>query len=326
MYYIIYTTFIVTYNKRYIILYSINKITAVGMYMGDVWRAQVLLTPSESKALIGKAVAQHEAVKKAFKEGIIVVNRGTTNYFVMKELMPHLDDFLLKDWGCGANLPEGSMVIRPDPEYWKEQKGKRYDNPYLHEIYGRARYHRMQWVIRRGELTDEDPDPVVVKEMGPEDVYIKGANFIDLEGNTGVAMASPTGTVARHIPVIWIKGIKLMVPVGLEKLIATPMDIAVEEAAQDKVNMATGRSIGLVPFNKATVINELDAIKILTGAEAFHIESGGVAGAEGAVTLVIKGSEEQVKNGFEMVKSIKGTKLPENLWERLQISPDYHKK
>jgi hypothetical protein len=119
----------------------------------------------------------------------------------------------------------------------------------------------------------------------------------------------------------------MIVPVGLEKLIAPPMDVAVEEAAQDKVNMATGRrSIGLVPFNKATAINELDAIKILTGAEAFHVESGGVTGAEGAVTLVIRGSEEQVKKAFEMVKSIKGTKLPENLWERLQVSPDYHNK
>jgi len=184
----------------------------------------------------------------------------------------------------------------------------------------------MQWVIRRGKVTDEDPDPVVLKEMDHHDVYIKGANFIDPQGNTGAAMASPTGTVARHIAAIWIKGIYFIVPVGLEKLIATPVDIAVREGAQGLVDMATGRPIGLTPYGKATVITELEAINILTGATAIHIESGGVAGAEGAVVLVVKGTTEQVQKAFEIVKSVKGTKLPENMWKSIQLFPDYHRK
>ena len=162
--------------------------------------------------------------------------------------------------------------------------------------------------------------------MKRDDVYIKGANFIDPCGNTGCAMAGATGTMSRHIGIIWIRGINLVVPVGLEKLIATPMDVAVEEAASDRADMSLGRPIGLLPYGKATVITELEAIKILTGATAIHIESGGIAGAEGCVALVIKGSEDQVKKAFNLVKSIKGTKLPEHTSERIRLYKDYTKK
>jgi hypothetical protein len=41
-------------------------------------RAQVVLTPAESKRLIAKAVAKMDIVQKAFKEGIVVVSTGTT--------------------------------------------------------------------------------------------------------------------------------------------------------------------------------------------------------------------------------------------------------
>lgn len=51
-------------------------------------------------------------------------------------------------------------------------------------------------------------------------------------------------------------------------------------------------------------------IKILTGATTIHVGSGGMEGAEGSVQLVIKGDETQVKKAVEIIKSIKGTKLP----------------
>ena len=54
------------------------------------------------------------------------------------------------------------------------------------------------------------------------------------------------------------------------------------------------------------IVTELEAIKILTGATAFHANSGGVSGAEGAVWIVFRGTEDQVKKAFELAKSIQG--------------------
>ena len=61
-----------------------------------------------------------------------------------------------------------------------------------------------------------------------------------------------------------------------------------------------------MPVVNAFVITEIEAIKILTDADAVHIASGGVGGSEGAVTIVVNGSEEEVKKVFDLVDSIKG--------------------
>lgn len=45
-----------------------------------------MLTPSESKKLISKAVPQMENAKKALKKGKIVICRGSTNAYVAEEI------------------------------------------------------------------------------------------------------------------------------------------------------------------------------------------------------------------------------------------------
>ena len=49
-------------------------------------KAQIVLTSSESKRLIAKAVSQMNVVKKALKKGIIVICRGSTNAYVAEEI------------------------------------------------------------------------------------------------------------------------------------------------------------------------------------------------------------------------------------------------
>ena len=49
-------------------------------------KAQIVLTPSESKRLIAKAVSQMENVKKALKKGRIVICRGSTNAYIAEEI------------------------------------------------------------------------------------------------------------------------------------------------------------------------------------------------------------------------------------------------
>jgi hypothetical protein len=58
-------------------------------------------------------------------------------------------------------------------------------------------------------------------------------------------------------------------------------------------------------------VTEPDAVKLVSGAEAIPIAAGGLGGAEGAVTLVIKGDEAQVKKAIEFVEQSKGARIPQ---------------
>ena len=49
-------------------------------------RASVVLTPSESKKLIGKAIAKKKEVETAMNNAYVILCEGTTNTFVAKEL------------------------------------------------------------------------------------------------------------------------------------------------------------------------------------------------------------------------------------------------
>jgi len=50
-------------------------------------QAQIVLTVSESKRLIAKAVARMPIVKHALKNGMVIIAKGTTNTYVAEELL-----------------------------------------------------------------------------------------------------------------------------------------------------------------------------------------------------------------------------------------------
>jgi hypothetical protein len=53
------------------------------------------------------------------------------------------------------------------------------------------------------------------------------------------------------------------------------------------------------------------AVEILSGASAIPIASGGLGGAEGASTLVLKGKADEVMKALDFVEQSKGARLPE---------------
>ena len=55
-----------------------------------------------------------------------------------------------------------------------------------------------------------------------------------------------------------------------------------------------------------TIITEIEALDLLTGVDAYLYSSGGIAGAEGAVRLLVEGTEEEVQETQELIDSIKG--------------------
>jgi len=50
-------------------------------------RAQVSLTPTESKKLLSKALAQMPLIKAAANEGIVVIHPSSTTLFLIEELI-----------------------------------------------------------------------------------------------------------------------------------------------------------------------------------------------------------------------------------------------
>ena len=107
------------------------------------------------------------------------------------------------------------------------------------------------------------------------------------------------------------KHFNLVFPVGLEKLIPISVQQAAETAIRSDFDYAMGAPVSLIPCTEGIKVTEVDAIKILSNAEAIPMGAGGLGGAEGAITMAIKGSEEQVKKAIYHAEKAKGSKLPQ---------------
>jgi hypothetical protein len=141
---------------------------------------------------------------------------------------------------------------------------------------------------------------------------VKGVNALDTEGNVGVLVGNPIegGTIGKVMSASKKKNFGVLFPVGLEKLVPFPIGQAAKEARKKSYTYAMGVDVALWPCKGGIVIDEIKAIEILSGARATPIASGGLNGAEGAVTMVIHGEEHQVETAVNYVEQCKGARLP----------------
>ncbi|MDO8491299.1 MAG: hypothetical protein Q7T04_04720 [Dehalococcoidia bacterium] len=239
--------------------------------------AMVALTPSESKRLLAKAVAILPEVKRALQIGTVVIAKGTTNAFVVEELLGIKID--KAEYSAGV-IAQGSPRVNPAT----------LPRPY---------------VLRKGQLVDVSLSEAV-KDFGPEDVFIKGANAVDMEGNVGILVTSNVaGTIGAALPIVTPRGSHLIMPVGLEKLVPSVLEAA-RKCGIFRFKYAIGSSPGMVPVVTGKVVTEVQALAVLGGVRATHVASGGVGGSEGSVVLAVEGTEANVKRAFDLVASLKG--------------------
>lgn len=236
------------------------------------------LTTVMGKRLIARAMAQHPAVRGAIEGGTLVIVAGTTNGYVAEEVLGGLgqgEGFERLGYRRGMTVPSG--VSRPHA-------------PFPGDV-----------VIRQGAwqrgLTIYD----VVDDLRADDVILKGANAYDPYGHPAVQIGHPQGgTVLEACRAVIGHRARLLVPVGLEKRVYDDVhDLALLCNASD----ATG--LRLFPF-PGEVFTELDAIALLTGAEAVLLAAGGVLGAEGSYWLGVTGDEAQLDAVDELVRSLVG--------------------
>ena len=242
-----------------------------------VMKRQVVLTVAESKRLIAKGVAAIPEVQQALKDGIVVVATGTTNAYVLEELMRRKID--KRRYRSGITTPDV-----PEKQVTPQEEA-------IPDI-----------VFRKGKVAKELNRFTAIEQMKKGDVYIKGANALDYVNQVaGVLIGDPKGgTVGAALGGIIGKQINLVIPVGLEKLVYEDINELHLLAAEDdyegpKMWPITG-----------IIVTEIEALEVLTGVYATLYAAGGIAGAEGSVRLMIEGADEDVEAALELVKSVKG--------------------
>jgi hypothetical protein len=259
--------------------------------------AQVVLTPTESKKLIAKAVTKLDVVRQAATEGMIVIHPSSSTYFIFEELTgakPRTNY-----WVCGVVTSRGMCVEMAMTIGDRSPRAIKYDPGELRGL----------WAIKKGKVLTESTTAELMEQMTANDVYMKGVNALDSQGNVGI-LVGERGGLGIVLSAWKKKKFSLIFPVGLEKLIPIPVRQAAMEAKQIKYEYGMGLPTGLFPFPNGKTITEIDAVKILSGAIAIPVASGGLGGAEGATTLIIKGTNEQVGDAIEFIEHSKGAKLP----------------
>ena len=136
-------------------------------------------------------------------------------------------------------------------------------------------------------------------------MVIKGANALDYKNKLAAVdiFGSSSGTTGIFMPSVVGQKAYLIIPVGLEKLVAGDLVDLTMKMREPIPSLNHVQSMFLLT---GEIVTELESIHILTGATAFQCSAGGIGGAEGSVWLVFRGTQEQVSKALELVGSIQG--------------------
>ncbi|WP_286954674.1 MULTISPECIES: hypothetical protein [Aminobacterium] len=241
-----------------------------------MYKAQITLSVPMGKRLIAKAIAALPDVKKALREGNILLKGGTTVSAVSEELI-------------GSSLRvSGRITLRGTVSCNKNIL------TYPHSI-----------LIHKGEAQNVDSClPQVVSEMRSSDIAVCGANLIDAHRRAAMMAGSPLGGAPGQIvSTLEAEGITTYIAVGLEKFAPCSLDDAILECGRKKIDTSMGMSVGLIPI-PGRLISEIEALSILAHVRACVIGRGGIRGGEGSTTFVISGEKPEVEKILHLISTL----------------------
>ena len=240
---------------------------------------QLLITPSMGKKLIGMAIAQHPDIQRVLGTGTLVIIAGSTNAYVAEEILNSIgqgDDFDRFGFRRGVVAPTGFEV--PQVEFPGDV------------------------IIRDGVRLMGRTIFDMVDELDIGDMVLKGANAFDAHGQAAVHIGGRKGgTILAAMTAIIGRRVQLLIPVGLEKRVFENVHTIAQHC-----NALGAEGPRLLPM-PGKIFTEIDALRLLTGVDAYLISAGGVYGAEGSVRLGIKGSDAQVWDSEKLISSIGDT-------------------
>jgi hypothetical protein len=230
------------------------------------------------KRLIAKAMVVHPDIQGALEAGTLVIIAGTTNGYVAEEILNSLgqaEGFSRLGFRRGFTVAPGAKAPKVD---------------FPGDVVIR------DGVWQKGQTIFDAEDGL---KRG--DVLLKGANAFDQRGWAGVQIGHPSGgTIIAALSAMVGRRVKLLVPVGLEKRVLEDV-----KALAQLCNAPGAEGPRLMPV-PGEIFTEVNAIRLMTGAEVHLIAGGGIYGAEGASWLGIEGTEEQVEAAARLIRSVAG--------------------
>ncbi|MEO5377214.1 MAG: hypothetical protein H7832_05455 [Magnetococcus sp. DMHC-6] len=242
--------------------------------------ALIVLRSEEGRCLIGRGVAALPQVQARRKNGRMVIVGGSTNRHVVWSLLgedPGLATFAI-GWICEGQLGETPTEGRGAGAFLFDQ----------------------------GEVGRGWPGPLL-ERFTTGDIYIKGANALDSQGNAAILLGSPVGgTIAVALGILRARGGELIVPVSLTKTIPS-VAAACGLLGQGAIQRVMGTPVGYMPImaGSATLVTEVTALKILYQVEATAVAAGGVGDCQGSIVLQIQGSNAHVQEAWNGVLAIR---------------------
>lgn len=245
---------------------------------------QYFLSPAAGKRLIAKAFLHIPSVAEALENRTVVVIAGTTNGYIVEEILKQKSqdsEFSKKRFFRGISLP---------PKHVTTDEGRLSDES---KFPGDV-------VIVKGKWDKGKTIYDVADSLQKGDIIIKGANAVNLiSKQAGILIGHPkAGTISAALQAVLGRRVELYLPIGLEKRIDGDInDIAV------RLNSTNTTGLRYMPVC-GNIITELEAINIITGAQAELVASGGVCGAEGSYWIAVSGNQDQLRNADALMKDV----------------------
>jgi hypothetical protein len=242
-------------------------------------KIQITLTVEESKELIARAVLLHPLIRHSKEKGTIILKGGTTVSKISEKL-------------CGVPLRIcGRITERGTVSVWKDT-----DDPHT-------------LLVKNGEYENID-SRILEKtiDLGSDDLIVCSANAFDNKNRaTMMAGSIGGGNIGTSLSRWYTEGVKVLIPVGIEKLVPGDLDISISKASRKEVIFSNGMSVGLLPL-PGEIFTEIEAFKMFGDVEVNVIGAGGLFGASGSYTFLVEGGDNAIDNIISLIKDIKESK------------------
>ncbi len=252
-------------------------------------KAVFTLRSPESRRLLAKATIKTPEFQKAWKDAYVILAGGTTNAYIAQELLGKEG---IEPQRCTVGISSHGVLCVTHPDSRK-----------IFPI-----------IYKKGKPVTDMTIQEAFADFSVDTIIIKGGNAIDADRNVGIVTSGfDGGTIPMVIGTMTSTGLKMINPVGLEKMVPSVRE-ACRAVGAKRLDISLGADFGMYCMSTTTLITEIDALNILFGVKATHVASGGSGGNEGAVVLVVEGDEASVNACVDFIENeIKGEPaLPAN--------------